>query len=100
MKEILDKLDKMKRNAKLASRPMNIPLKEIFTDDFLQKHTKFGSFAELEEKATAEDLQNQEWVLANTNFQNLDEMIRVATKESGVAEREMKRIQRQVFKGI
>jgi hypothetical protein len=90
------KFDRLKRNLKALDGPHQIPIRELFTPEFLRKHTKFGTFedlvrgggfAESDEPVSAEKFRAipddawDKWIASATDFPNWREMQEAAGAE-------------------
>lgn len=68
----------------ILSNPKDIPLKEIFTNKFMEKHTKFKTFNDILSNSnididedfykSSESMEWEEFIKENTAFNSWDEM--------------------------
>ncbi len=90
--EIIQKLEKMKRNAEELSGKHDIPFSDLFPSEFMHSHTKFESIEELirssgfavQSSGDIEKLPDDEWnnyIQKCTCFSNWREMVQTAGKE-------------------
>jgi hypothetical protein len=90
LNELQKQLKQMEKAAKELDGTHEVPFSELFTDSFLRKHTKFSSYEEFENQEiftkyqTIEEIPDDEmdqFVAANTNFSNWDDMLGEAGTE-------------------
>ena len=85
-------LDKLTKNLKNLEGKKAVPFKDLFTPQFLKKHTKFSSLEDMFAKSrftvnSQEDFKSipdAEWdkfITDNSNFASWQEMLKVATGE-------------------
>jgi len=90
--EVIKELERMKRSIEEISGSHNIPYDDLFTSEFMQKHTNFKSIHEMIQSSgfpikSSEDIENipdDEWsgfIQKNTSFTNWKEMIETAGHE-------------------
>jgi len=100
---LMKKFEKLSENAKDldgSQKLVSIQTRDLFPDEFLQKHTKFTSFDDFNEKTNNEDLENPEYIQANTEFANFEEMKECAFRETGVLDKEIEEMKNKLFDGI
>lgn len=90
--ELADELDELADRANELDGEHEVPLSELFRDEFMQKHTEHDSIEAFFEASpwtveTQEDLEAipddefDEYVRAETNFESEDEMAGAAVEE-------------------
>lgn len=92
MDEIKKNIEDLKKRAELLRRTHEIPASELFTDSFMQRHTRFISFGVMVGKSgfkveTPEDFmeisdtKRDVFIQLKTEFSNWQEMITKAREE-------------------
>lgn len=99
-------LDRLSRNAKELDGTHEVPITELLTESFMNKHSRFASFDELisgsglvkgSETITAEDFKAipqdkwDIWIAESTDFSDWNALIRSAGNEY---------IERRMFEGL
>lgn len=92
LEEFQRKLEKLQRNVESLGGEHSVPLKELFTDSFMARHTKFATLDDFfsasgfkvdtpEDFKAIPDDKMDEYVRSASNFENWEAMKSEAVKE-------------------
>lgn len=87
--DFLDSLNNLQSSFEKVQGKHDVAVEDLFTDEFIQTHTKFDTFSDFWESAniTSKSLnevpsdQIDPFITENTNFSDFDEMLSVATTD-------------------